>query len=937
MTEIYLGVGIDASEAQSGANQFSSATNKVSNAANKATRANEKFQQQLNHAKLALLAFSTIAANYTIKTISEYRYSLAEAAAVTNATASQMVQLEQVTRQLGATTMFSASQAAEGVKFLGMAGFKTNEIIAALPATLDLAAAATLSMGQAADIASNIMSGFGISANKMSEIADVLASVASRANTDVSGMGQAMKFVGPVAKSLGISMQDTAAAVGVLANAGIQGGMAGRGLRTSLVKLLKPSRQAKQAIADLGLKMSQVNPQTHSLVEIMKTFSKAGLDATSAAKIFGQEGLTAMLALTSSVPELERLTKATNNAKGEAKRMADIMKDNLRGDAEIAKSALSELALTIGDLGLTKAVRNFLKTSTDWITYWSKSLKGLSENKDAMTAFESIISVTTYSLAALMAIKLADWLFVAGNAMRLLNVAMMANPYVALGVGLAGLAGKLIELQNETRNWTNYTNEQTKALENMTSAAGIAANKTKLAMLQNQAATLQTTAAIDAQIKSIRTRMRARAEEEKAKFGARGKPAGYNDAGTFSNIQTVQDARDLAELAAQKNARAALDAQIKNTEAKIAKMESNLSSSGYKAGRRLGHSFITAVSSIKASDIKGFLSQFIPGLGGEKSGASSIVVPITPKLTTSSNLDNLNLDNIFGGDSFDSFANGMDGVLDVIDKTNEATNNYIDLNNRVVSDLAQRVEAEQMRNKILKEYGSDMNKVNLELEIYNEQKKLNIFADKEQIAKIREETAALYKIREANDKVTAAKKRQERAEKQWAQTMTYAFKDAIMNSKNLGDALNNLANRVENMLVNKALDSLLGGVFSGLFAKGAAFKAGSVTPFASGGIVNKPTIFPMANGMGLMGEAGAEAVMPLTRTSNGDLGVRAIGDGGSRGSIVMNNVFNINAAGGSEKENKDAGIQISKTVMRMLDDKIMKVIQREKRPGGSLK
>jgi phage-related minor tail protein len=133
------------------------------------------------------------------------------------------------------------------------------------------------------------------------------------------------------------------------------------------------------------------------------------------------------------------------------------------------------------------------------------------------------------------------------------------------------------------------------------------------------------------------------------------------------------------------------------------------------------------------------------------------------------------------------------------------------------------------------------------------------------------------------------------------------------------------------MLVNKALDNLIGGMIGGMFAKGAAFQAGGVTAFASGGVVGSPTMFPMRGGMGLMGEAGAEAIMPLTRTSSGDLGVKAVGAG-----TVVNTSININVTGGTKEQNEDAGKRISAAVRQAIDDTVVSVIMREKRPGGVL-
>ena len=296
-----------------------------------------------------------------------------------------------------------------------MAGFTTNQILEALPATLDLAAAATLSMGQAADITSNIMSGFGLAANQAGKAADVLAAIASSANTDVTGMGSAMKYVGPIARSLGISMEDTAAAVGVLANQGIQGSMAGTGLKTSFSALVGPTKAAKEAIKSLGIDLKDVNPQFNSLEDVIKRFAVAGLDAERAFTIFGQRGATAMLALTGDVSGLEKLLEVTNNATGSAERMAKIMRDNVKGDADLLKSALTELAFVIGDAGLTKAVRGFIQEATRMATVVSETASGILKNRENVQLLSDSLNVLKNAIIAVMALRLVEWLFAAGN------------------------------------------------------------------------------------------------------------------------------------------------------------------------------------------------------------------------------------------------------------------------------------------------------------------------------------------------------------------------------------------------------------------------------------------------------------------------------------------------------------------------------------------
>lgn len=1043
--ETYLGVGIDASGAQVGANQYAGATDKVSAAARKAAAANAKFQQQVHQAAMMLKFFATAAVGLTIRSISEYTYAMSSVQAVTKATAADMVQLVKITRELGATTQFTSSQAAEGAKFLGMAGFTTNQILEALPATLDLAAAAALNMGQAADITSNIMSGFGLAANQAGRSADVLAAIASSANTDVTGMGSAMKYVGPIARSLGISMEDTAAAIGVLANQGIQGSMAGTGLKTSLSTLVNPSKAAKEAIKSLGIDLKDVNPQFNRLDDIIRKLAESGLDAERAFQIFGQRGATAMLALTGDIPGLEKLIKVTNDATGSAERMSKIMRDNLKGDAEILKSALTELTLIIGDAGLTRAVRSFLQEAEKMTTALGEMLRGIIDNREQAQTLSDTLNVVKNAIIAIMALKLAEWLFLAGNAMRLLNLAMSANPYFLLAAGLGTLVLHLRDVANETIELEKMTRKNEDALLDMGGAYGHAARSGEIALLQLQKAQMRTTAQIRKDMEDIVNAAQTRESRQDARFPA-GRPAGFADPGTATQIMSDADTKRLAALSAELKQIEDLDNRLSEMIGKKGELYEQYSSEAYKGGRRIAKSLIEGIQSIDKKDIANFLSPYVPGIktimgfqtpevptdtsttpkkesmiegelrnmqlavelaknlgaaeselyrirlnaqtlqeakeNGQKSISAATQKQIEQAVALQAEETRLTTiyetrkgldDNLkarlktameavlvaqnMGASEADllrmqlesqaieaSRKMGLQGInaetQTMIDKIVTLTGLAADYKKAFEGDkktkeylqgLQEQLAAEQKRGEFMKQYKGDLIEVDTQMKIYNESKQQSINLTAEQIQQAAELINKKKKLSAEEANAAEASKKAAESQKQWNNQLTYAFKDAIMNSKNLGDALSNLANRVQNMLVNKALDNLLGGLLGG-FAKGAAFQAGGVTAFASGGVVSSPTMFPMRGGFGLMGEAGEEAIMPLTRTSNGDLGVKAVGGG----STVIAPQITINVSGGTREQNEDAGKRVSAAVRQAIDDTVVSVIMREKRPGGVL-
>jgi len=323
-----------------------------------------------------------LALGSAVRTISEFERSMSQVEAITRATSGEMVALRDIAATLGSTTEFTASQAAGGLRFLGMAGFTAAESIAAIPAVLDLATAASMDLAQAADTSSNIMSAFGIAAENAADVADVLAAASSRANTDVSQLGSAMAFVGPVASALGVDLGDAAAAVGVLSDAGIQGSAAGTGLRRVLSSLANPTGEAAEALQRLGATLEQVNPATNDIVEIVGRLADTGLSAADALTIFGDRGGPAILALVSQNDRLRELTDELGNVEGEASRMATTMRDNLQGDIDSLWSSVQGLMLALGDAGLTAILRGVIGLTTEIV----RSIISLVEAFDRMTS-----------------------------------------------------------------------------------------------------------------------------------------------------------------------------------------------------------------------------------------------------------------------------------------------------------------------------------------------------------------------------------------------------------------------------------------------------------------------------------------------------------------------------------------------------------------------
>lgn len=292
-----------------------------------------------------------------IKLGMDFEAGMSQVQALTGATAQEMKQLSDMAKHLGETTIFSAKEAAEGMAFLGMAGFEVSEIMDSMPGLLDLAAASNMELGRAADIATNILSGFGMKAAEAGRVADVLAKGASSANTSVEQLGGAMKYVAPVAASLGLEIEGLTAAVGFMSDAGIQGEQAGRQLRQGLLRLANPTGEAAKLIDKLGIEAFNADGSMKTLdkvvSELEKSLGKMDDKTRSAAlaTLFGAESVAGWTALIQrGSEELAAYTKELENAEGAAKEMADIMQDNLQGQLTMLKSQLEGVALELAEV-----------------------------------------------------------------------------------------------------------------------------------------------------------------------------------------------------------------------------------------------------------------------------------------------------------------------------------------------------------------------------------------------------------------------------------------------------------------------------------------------------------------------------------------------------------------------------------------------------------
>lgn len=417
-----------------------------------------------------------------------FEQSMANVRAITMATDDEFKRLSDEAKRLGKTTVFSASEAADGMKYLGMAGWDANQIIAGMPGLLDLAAAAGEDLARTADIVSDTMTGFGLSAGRATHVADVFAYTATKSNTNVSMMGETMKYVAPVAESFGASIEQTSALIGIMANSGIKASQAGTSMRAGFLRMADPKARAEMALDKLNVDFIDAHRNMKDVNTIVKDLSVAfgkladGDKLAAAQRIFGTEAATAWLSVIKAGPgALNDFTEALKNSDGAAAKMAEIMNNTTAGKIKLFLSEIEGIwidfyeglaAQGVGDAfsavldGLTVGLRSILPIFNEIIvglgnvvmfiqTNWTMIepiIWGIAAAFGAWLISTNSQAVSTAILAARMAILTAaiftQTLMTQGlaAAWRTLNAAQRANVFFVLIGAIVALVAWLIQL-----------------------------------------------------------------------------------------------------------------------------------------------------------------------------------------------------------------------------------------------------------------------------------------------------------------------------------------------------------------------------------------------------------------------------------------------------------------------------------------------------------
>ena len=413
----------------------------------------------------------TAAGTAAVKTAADFESSMSKVSAVSGATGADLDALSAKAREMGSKTKFFASEAAEAMNYMAMAGWKTEDMLSGIEGVMNLAAASGEDLAATSDIVTDALTAFGLTAKDSGHFADVLAAASSNANTNVSMMGETFKYCAPIAGSLGFSVEDTAEAIGLMANAGIKSTQAGTSLRTVMTSLSGDVKICGSAIGEVTVATANADGSMRDLSDILADCRAAfaGLTesekASAAESLVGKNAMSGFLALMDAGEgDINKLSGAINDCDGAAQKMADTMNDNLEGQFTILKSALEELAISFGQL-LIPALKDVVQWLQGFVGFLNSLPEGVKKTivvialvAAALGPVLIIVGKVISSIGTIMTIipKLAGLIGMVQKAFAALHVTMLANPIALIIAAITALVAAFIYLWNTNEEFRKF-------------------------------------------------------------------------------------------------------------------------------------------------------------------------------------------------------------------------------------------------------------------------------------------------------------------------------------------------------------------------------------------------------------------------------------------------------------------------------------------------
>jgi len=406
-----------------------------------------------------------------VKTAADFDTAMSQVAAVSGATGSDFDALRDKAREMGSKTKFSASEAAEAMNYMAMAGWKTGDMLEGIEGIMNLAAASGEDLATTSDIVTDALTAFGLQAGDSGHFADILAAASSNANTNVSMMGETFKYVAPIAGAMGYSAEDTAEAIGLMANAGIKSSQAGTTLRKIMTELNGEVKISGAALGEVTIQTSNADGSMRSLNDILadcrSAFGKLSESekASAAETLVGKTAMSGFLALMNAAPaDIQKLENAINTCSdsidgynGTAEKMAAVMQDNLSGQLTILKSQLQELAISIGD-ALMPTIREVVSHIQKWVDKFNSLDDGTKEMIVKIALFAAavgpvliVVGKVISAVGTIMTIipALASGISTVTAAFGALNLTMLANPITLIIAAIVALVAAFVILWNK--------------------------------------------------------------------------------------------------------------------------------------------------------------------------------------------------------------------------------------------------------------------------------------------------------------------------------------------------------------------------------------------------------------------------------------------------------------------------------------------------------
>lgn len=405
----------------------------------------------------------------TVKAAGEFGATMSTVEALSGATRQEMALLNAQAKELGATTKFTANESGEAMGYMGMAGWNAQQMLSGMPGVLDLAAASGEDLAGVADIVTDSLTGFGLTAADTSQFVDVLATASTKSNTNVSMLGESFKYVAPLCGTLGYSAEDAAVSLGLMANAGIKSSQAGTTLRTAITNLVSPTKEQAAEMERLKISLTDTNGEMLPLLDMVGNLRGAfsGMSeaeqSAAASTIFGKEAMSGMLAIiNASEADYQSLTQSIYNSAGAAERMANIKLDNLAGDLTLLQSAADGLGLSIGEQFMPQ-IRGLVQAGTGVISFVNQMIDDHPVLTKVVLGAAGAVGVLTAGVVAYNA---------AQSVMAALNLAAMftgpVGPILAVGAAIAGVTAGIIGMVEAANEGVPKVDELTQAAQGFT-------------------------------------------------------------------------------------------------------------------------------------------------------------------------------------------------------------------------------------------------------------------------------------------------------------------------------------------------------------------------------------------------------------------------------------------------------------------------------------